>query len=156
MARYRLFMLLGWAALLGGPLAGWLAARPAEAAVAYGGTASRWPTVAVALAPSLFAAALLLLNGALRADARRRVGGLSLAAGDRALVGASRWAGWACAAVCGVGLVGAMVFGGPLGIIGGFGLLLVLFSLVGRGRAPAAGYRANAGKPEGFRDPRRE
>ena len=71
-----------------------------------------------------------------------------------ALVAASRAAGWACAGASGLALLLAMVFGGPLGIIGGFGLLLVAFSLVGRGRTPAPGYRANAGRPDTFEDPR--
>ena len=149
-------MLLGWAALLGGPLAGWAAARPADAAVAYGGAAAGWPVVLGAAVPSAFAAALLLLNGALRAHARHRRGELALGAADRALVAASRAAGWACAAASGLALAGAMIFGGPLGIIGGFGLLIVLFSLVGRGRTADPSYRPNAGRPAGLRDPRRD
>ena len=149
-------MLLGWAALVGGPLAGWLAGRTDPGLAAYGaqGGAERWPVVLGLALPSVLAGALLLLNGALRARARAGRGELALGRGDRALVEASRLAGWACVAVLGVALAAAMAFGGPLGIIGGFGLLLAAFSLVGRGRTPAAGYRANAGKPDTFEDPR--
>jgi hypothetical protein len=147
-------MLLGWAALVGGPAAGWLAARRDAAAVAYGASPAGWPGVAAALVPSVAAGALLLLNGGLRARGRARSGAWAPGAADRALVAASVVAGWACAAASGLALLTAMIFGGPLGIIGGAGLLLVLFSFVGRGKAPAPGYRANAGRPSTFEDPR--
>jgi hypothetical protein len=39
-----------------------------------------------------------------------------------------------------------MVFGGPLGIIGGFGLLIVLFAFVGRGRGVSPEYRPTGGR----------
>jgi len=146
-ARYRLLMLLGWAVLVGGPLLGWRAGRPDPSVfTAYGSTPGRWGTALGVALPSAFAAALLLLNGALRARARYGRGELSLGAADRTLVALSRVAGWACAAVSGAALLAAMVFGGPLGIIGGFGLLLVLFAFVGRGRTPAPGYRAQGGR----------
>lgn len=154
MARYRLLMLLGWAALAGGPLAGWRLGRPGADVAVYGGAAPRWPMVLGAAVPSVAAAALLLLNGALRADARARRGELAPGAADRALAAASRWAGWACAAATAFALGTAMLLGGPLGIIGGFALLLVTFSLVGRGRAPAPGYRPNPGRPRDVGDPR--
>jgi hypothetical protein len=147
-------MLLGWAALAGGPLAGWALGAADANAVAYGGTPARWPAVLGAAVPSAFAAALLLLNGALRARARAARGALALRGADRALVEASRWAGWACVALCAFALGTAMLLGGPLGLIGGFGLLIVLFSLAGRGRAPAPGYRVNPGRPRDIGDPR--
>ena len=147
MVRYRLLMLLGWLALAGGPLLGWLAGRPDQGpAVAYGGGGARWAAALGAAVPAVFAAALLLLNGALRARARHRRGELPLGVADRALVAASRAAGWACAGASGLALLIAMVFGGPLGIIGGFGLLLVLFAFVGRGRGVAPGYRPQGGR----------
>ncbi len=147
MARYRLLMLLGWAALAGGPLAAWRLARPDRgAAVAYGATSASWVAAAGVALPSALAAALLLLNGALRARGRLRRGELAAGAGDRALVAASVAAGWACAGVSGLALLLAMAFGGPLGIIGGFGLLLVLFAFVGRGRGVAPGYRSEGGR----------
>ncbi len=147
MARYRLLMLLGWAALAGGPLLAWRLARPDPAVATYGGGGTAWGAAVVVALPSALAAALLLLNGALRARGAQRRGDLALGAGDRALVAARAAAGWACAGVSGLALLVAMAFGGPLGIIGGFGLLLVLFAFVGRGRAPAAGYRAQGGRP---------
>jgi hypothetical protein len=132
-------MVLGWAVLVGAPLAAWRLARPdAGPAVAYGGGGASWGAAAAVALPSALAAALLLLNGALRA----RRGELALGAADRALAVASAVAGWACAAVSGLALLAAMVFGGPLGIIGGFGLLIVLFAFVRRRfswcRAPRA------------------
>jgi hypothetical protein len=85
--RYRLLMLLGWLALAGGPLLGWLAGRPDQGpAVAYGGGGARWAAALGAAVPAVFAAALLLLNGALRARARHRRGELALGVADRALV----------------------------------------------------------------------
>ncbi len=147
MARYRLLMLLGWAVLAGGPLLAWRAARPDRgAAVAYGGTSGSWAAAVGVALPSALAAALLLHNGALRARARRRRGEVAPGAGDRLLVAASVAAGWACAGVSGAALAVAMAFGGPLGIIGGFGLLIVLFAFVGRGRTPAPGYRSQGGR----------
>lgn len=146
--RYRLLMALGWAVLVGAPLVAWRLAQPEQGAVvAYGGGGARWvAAVAVAL-PSALVAALLLLNGALRARAGARGGAFTPGAADRALVAASVAAGWACATVSGAALLGAMVFGGPPGIIGGFGLLLVLFAFVGRGRTVAPGYRSEGGRP---------
>lgn len=147
MARYRLLMLLGWAVLVGGPLLGWRAGRPdPNAFTAYGNTAGGWATALGVAVPSAFAAALLLLNGALRARARHRRGALTLGTGDRALVLLSQVAGWACVGVSGLALLAAAVFGGPLGIIGAFGLLLVLFAFVGRGRGVAPGYKAQGGR----------
>jgi hypothetical protein len=146
-ARYRLLMLLGWAVLLGGPLVAWRAARPDQgAAVAYGASTGSWVAAVAVGLPSALAAALLLLNGALRARGRHRRGELALGAPDRALVATSVVAGWTCAGISGVALLGAMVFGGPLGIIGGFGLLMVLFAFVGHGRGVAPGYRAQGGR----------
>ncbi len=147
MARYRLLILLGWAALVGGPLLGWRLGRPAPSAYqAYGASPVGWLTALGVGLPAALVAALLLLNGALRARGRHRRGELALGAGDRALVAASAAAGWACAAVFGVALLTAMVFGGPPGIIGGFGLLIVLFAFVGRGRTVAPGYRSQGGR----------
>ncbi len=154
MARYRLLMLLGWAVLAGAPLAAWRLARPDPAAVAYGGGGAAWAAALTVALPSALAAALLLLNGALRARGGQRRGDLALGAGDRALVALSAAAGWLCAGACGLALLTAAVFGGPIGIIGAFGLLIVLFAFVGRGRAPAPGYRAGPGRPRGLDDPR--
>jgi hypothetical protein len=147
-------MLLGWAALAGGPLLAWRLARPDPAVATYGGGGTAWGAAVVVALPSALAAALLLLNGALRARGAQRRGDLALGAGDRALVLLSTAAGWLCVGVCGLALLAAAVFGGPIGIIGAFGLLIVLFAFVGRGRAPAAGYRAGPGRPRGLDDPR--
>lgn len=155
MIRYRVLMLAGWAVLVGGPAAAWAWLGPRGDAVAYGGGVGRWVGAGLALVPSALAAALLLLNGALRAGARAGRGELALGTADRALVAAGRVGGWACAAVGGVGLAAAMVAGGPLGIIFGLGLVFVAFSLVGRGRTPDPSARVNAGRPRDLDDPRR-
>lgn len=155
MARARLLMLLGWAALAGGPLAGWALGRTDEAAVAYGGAPERWPVVLGAAVPSAVAAALLLLTGARGAGRQARRGGLALGPADRLLAAASRLAGWACAGLCALALGTAALFlAGPLALIGGLALAIVGFSLVGRGRTPAPGYRPLPGRARDLGDPR--
>lgn len=155
MARSRLLMLLGWAALAGGPLAGWTLGRTDETAVAYGGAPARWPMVLATAAPGAVAAALLLLTGARGARARARRGEVALGTTDRLLVGASGLAGWVCAVLCAFILgAAALLLAGPLALIGTFAVLLVGFSLVGRGRTPAPGYRPRPGRPRDLGDPR--
>jgi hypothetical protein len=146
-ARYRLLMLAGWAVLVGAPFAAWRLARPADGpAVAYGGGGGSWVAAAAVALPSALAAALLLLNGALRARAQHRRAELRPGVGDRVLVALSRVAGWVCTGVSGLALLTAMIFGGPLGIIGGFGLLIVLFAFVGHGRGVSPEYRPTGGR----------
>ena len=131
----RALLVLGWAVLVAGPVLGvLLLARPAdETAVAYGATPpSRVLAAVEGAAPAVLVAAVLFLV----VPRRVRRSGAPLSAGDRSLVGASELAGGLLAAVGGVLVLGAMVFGGPPGIIGGFATAFVAFSLVGRKRRP--------------------
>ncbi len=134
----RALLLVGWAVLLLGPLAGALVFVRAEdpTAVAYGSTPpSRALAALEAAVPAGVVAGALFSVVA----ARVRRSGTLLARPDEMLVAASQLAGWLLAAVGAVLLLAAMIFGGPPGIIGGFATFIVVFSLAGRGRRRAAG-----------------
>ncbi len=127
----RVLLVLGWALLVLGPVVGVLFfARPVDdAVVAYGTTPPSRVLAALRVAgPGAVVAGLLFLV----VTARIRRSGAPLVGVDGGLVAASELAGWALAAVAAILLLGVMVFGGPPGIIGGFALALVVFSLVGR------------------------
>ena len=126
----RLLLVGGWVLLVLGPLVGALLVGAEDAtAIAYGNTPpSRALGALEGAVPAWIVAGVLFLvvtGRVRRADGR-------LAPPDEALVGASQLAGWALAAVGAVLVLAAMIFGGPPGIIGGFALVIVTFSLLGR------------------------
>lgn len=130
--RRRALLLAGWLLLVAGPALGaWTVPRVDAAAIAYG---SEPPSVALAVlrgaAPAAVLAAAVFLVVVPRV--RRTEGGLR--GFDGALVAASELAGWALAALGAIAVLGVMVFGGPPGIIGGFALAILAFSLLGRSR----------------------
>ncbi len=129
----RALLALGWALLVAGPVAGaLLLARPVDpTVVAYGATPPSRSLAALegAVPVGVVAAVLFLV-----VTGRVRRSGARLAGADGALVEASELAGWVLAAIGAVLLVGAMVFGGPPGIIGGFATVIIVFSLLGRSK----------------------
>ncbi|GJG85347.1 hypothetical protein tb265_05280 [Gemmatimonadetes bacterium T265] len=134
----RALLLAGWALLVLAPVAGALFLAPAvdSAAVAYGSAPpSRALAALEGAVPGGVVAAVLFLV----VTGRVRRSGAPLAGADRSLVAASELAGWALGAVGAVVVLGAMVFGGPPGIIGGFATAIVVFSLLGRGRRRRGG-----------------
>ena len=129
----RALLIVGWAVLLLGPLAGALVfVRPEDAtAVAYGSTPpSRALAALEAAVPAGIAAGVLfsVIGG------RVRRAGARLSPVDELLVTWSQMAGWLLTAIGAVLLLAVMVFGGPPGIIGGFATFILVFSLAGRGR----------------------
>ena len=129
----RALLALGWALLVIGPMLGVLVlARPLDpTVVAYGTTPpSRALAALGGMVPAGLAAGVLFLV----LPGRVRRSGERLGRADGALVGASELAGWVLAAIGAVLVFGAMVFGGPPGIIGGFATALVTVSIVGRRR----------------------